>query len=237
MAIGNTRNLRISVNNPPVEITIETKSSIIYLVGKNGAGKSRFLDGLKKGNGWIKQVLSNKTTNDIFYRYLDWGTVNFDLERSLNENFASENKTLEATNQSIIDFQEKRIKGDIIIEDGQKTRQDKVILKASRNKLEFTSLDEFSTGTLKMHNFLQWKLKDSLGLPFLPKKNSKAKHGQRLFVVALEEPENNLHPNLQKQLPQHLQSWVDEKTSLSGQILIIVTTHSPFILKGASKHK
>ena len=52
------------------------------------------------------------------------------------------------------------------------------------------------------------------------------------FIVIVEEPENNLHPDLQKKIPNFLDELSKE---IKHPIFFFVSTHSPFVISSASK--
>jgi hypothetical protein len=62
--------------------------------------------------------------------------------------------------------------------------------------------------------------------------------GPQTIIVLIEEPENNLHPGLQKDIPNLLQHYIDEYDDDGDRkIMFFVSTHSPFIIGSAGKHK
>jgi ABC-type multidrug transport system ATPase subunit len=56
------------------------------------------------------------------------------------------------------------------------------------------------------------------------------------IVFLIEEPENKLHPSLQKIIPQLLTNLVNEYLAeYKKKIIIFISTHSPFLISGAAK--
>ncbi len=59
---------------------------------------------------------------------------------------------------------------------------------------------------------------------------------QSINVFIIEEPENNLHPNFQKEIPAILDSiFQSTKSEFAKTILFFISTHSPFIIGAAAK--
>lgn len=73
------------------------------------------------------------------------------------------------------------------------------------------------------------------------KKNLKAwissvQNTNKIHIFLIEEPENNLHPNLQKQIPLILESLYHiPHPQLRNKIFFFISTHSPFIISASSK--
>jgi predicted ATPase len=60
---------------------------------------------------------------------------------------------------------------------------------------------------------------------------------ETVYVFIIEEPENNLHPNFQKEIPGILNSiYESTKPEFSKRILFFISTHSPFIIGAAAKY-
>lgn len=236
MANANTSKLKITIKNPPLDVELKTKSSIIYLVGKNGAGKSRFIDGLRDSKGLIMTNPDSKSKRNIPFRYLDWGKFEYDFTKSMNQEFKEENKTLELSGQKEVSFFEKTSKGKVEIVEGKRIRKDEIFEQPIRNDIEFEGIEHFSLGTKKIHQMLNWKISESLGPPFYPTSYKQHQAQLQLLVIGLEEPENSLHPELQRELPKLLNTWILNQR-VRQPILIVVSTHSPFVIKGASKYK
>lgn len=57
-------------------------------------------------------------------------------------------------------------------------------------------------------------------------------------IVLFEELENNLHPSLQKKIPNLLDRAIDELSSdISENVFFFVSTHSPFVIGASAKYK
>jgi hypothetical protein len=55
------------------------------------------------------------------------------------------------------------------------------------------------------------------------------------ILVLMEEPENSLHPDLQKKIPAVLQNIIKGvEASVAEKIYFIISTHSPFIISGST---
>lgn len=236
MANPNISRLKIKVKNLPLDVELNTKSSIIYLVGKNGAGKSRFIDGLRESRGIVISNPDSRSKRSIPFRYFDWGKFEGDFTKSIVKEFKEENRTLELSGQKKVLFVEKASKGKVEVISGKRIRKDEVFEQPIRNDIEFEGVEHFSQGTKKIHQMLNWMVKDSFGPPFYPA-NFKTYQAQlQLLIIGLEEPENSLHPQLQRELPKLLQAWIRNQ-KVTNPILIVVSTHSPFVIKGASQYR
>ena len=64
------------------------------------------------------------------------------------------------------------------------------------------------------------------------------KSGQNsLTLVLIEEPETNLHPNLQKQIPKLINDLYENLTKEDAKkIFFFISTHSPFIISSAANY-
>ena len=238
MAQGNSGKLNIKVKNLPLDVELNTSASVIYLVGKNGAGKSRFIDGLKDSKGSIILNSNSPRNASIPFRYIEWGAAQneYNFLNSVGQGFKDLNATLSLTGQEPVSFVERTEKGKVEIIDGQRKRKDEVLEQPVRNNIDFVGLEHFSEGTEKLHQLLDWKINDGLKSPFYPTKYEKQRGQAQLLVVGIEEPENSLHPKLQKQLPELLHTWIlNQKVNYT--ILIVVSTHSPFVIKGVSEFR
>ncbi|MBL0744828.1 AAA family ATPase [Chryseolinea lacunae] len=85
----------------------------------------------------------------------------------------------------------------------------------------------FASG-LKSFNFLRWTL-ESL-------KSVKPELVDNILLL-LEEPENNLHPDLQKQIPKFIETTIATlPTAVQEKLICVISTHSPFIIGGISDY-
>lgn len=65
---------------------------------------------------------------------------------------------------------------------------------------------------------------------------SKIDNPNSVNIFIIEEPENNLHPNFQKEIPHLFNSLYEGlKPELAKTIIILVSTHSPFIVSASAK--
>lgn len=56
------------------------------------------------------------------------------------------------------------------------------------------------------------------------------------FII-IEEPENNLHPNFQKEIPEFLNSLYESiNPAIAERTFFFISTHSPFIITAAAKY-
>jgi len=86
---------------------------------------------------------------------------------------------------------------------------------------------------LKSFNNLRY----SITKPFDDLKSSKIEQAHSILII-LEEPENNLHPDLQKMIPKLLDDFlINLKTEVSSKIHFFVSTHSPFIVGASSDYE
>lgn len=57
-------------------------------------------------------------------------------------------------------------------------------------------------------------------------------------IFIIEEPENNLHPNFQKEIPHILNSIFEEiNPEIAKTVFFFISTHSPFIITASSKYQ
>ncbi|MBA9074283.1 putative ATPase [Flavobacterium gossypii] len=60
-------------------------------------------------------------------------------------------------------------------------------------------------------------------------------HSTNIFII--EEPENNLHPNFQKEIPSILESILKKiNPEIVEKIFFFISTHSPFIISACAKY-
>lgn len=58
------------------------------------------------------------------------------------------------------------------------------------------------------------------------------------ILIILEEPENNLHPDLQKRIPELLNNFlINIDSEINSKVCFCVSTHSPFIIGASSEYE
>ena len=58
------------------------------------------------------------------------------------------------------------------------------------------------------------------------------------ILIILEEPENNLHPDLHKKIPRFIQKFIgDQEDDIKSKLYFFISTHSPFVVSSASNFK
>ncbi len=59
---------------------------------------------------------------------------------------------------------------------------------------------------------------------------------EKMKIFLIEEPENSLHPSLQKEIPAILNDFVAKAKANDKTLQFIITTHSPFIISAARQY-
>lgn len=92
---------------------------------------------------------------------------------------------------------------------------------------------QFLANGLKSFNDLRFSLTQTLG-QLSPDQIRKAD----AIIVLIEEPENNLHPDMQKAVPVFLDSFIKNSDSeLRSKVCFCISTHSPFIIGASTQFK
>ncbi|HEV7644697.1 MAG TPA: AAA family ATPase [Pyrinomonadaceae bacterium] len=64
------------------------------------------------------------------------------------------------------------------------------------------------------------------------------RHSSTVNLLIIEEPENNLHPNLQKEIPKLLNDFYKGlDRELAKHVFFFISTHSPFIISAAANYE
>ena len=66
-------------------------------------------------------------------------------------------------------------------------------------------------------------------------KNYSENEAERNLIVMLEEPEEGLHPEAQKKLPEIFKIFVETFKQKNVNVQFLISTHSPFIISAAAK--
>ncbi len=227
----------------PLNINLEINVPIAVIVGENGSGKSRLLESLKTGEASVKieqnTPHSRGIKTEVQYKFLNFGKCDYDHNESLKKRHKDVNDILDKTNQVGAVMEEE----DLIVEDLYNEEDGIWETSAKSKKIpkrfgkEFGGVEELSEGTNHLYELLYWHLtKDIIEESENPEKY-KTSNLTPYTIIGLEEPERNLHPRLQKELGAELMNWLKSKNKIKTNLLLIITTHSPYILKGLSKQR
>jgi hypothetical protein len=225
---------KIETSYKNLNLEIDGLAEINYFVGKNGSGKTRLFEVLEKYNSSLNPT--NKILNfsedfqTTITREGDYTTIGFqpvDLnkligkkEKNISGGFISEQEITKIILKLIFD-QEARFN------DSDWTISIKENLKIS--------LEETPSGFESLFKF--W-LTTFVNFP----KNLK---GSKLFwFVCLDELDRHLHPSISKKIPEllnklqaHLFSFCLEKHNFEVSLQFFISTHSPFLIRGALQHE
>lgn len=235
MARSNVSKIKfiIKEHKPLKDIEMFTECGFLYLVGPNASGKSRFLDALKNKKCSVTRPHLG-THRGLNYAYIEWGKADYNEVLAVKSTFSKENNTCRAFNHPIVAFENETRN----VEEG-KTDDNRPIIRQELVGVEhlrdtkFLGIDMFSSGMQRHYEINNWALPRGL------KSHSHSEGQPEIIVVSIEEPETNLHPDAARKIPEQLEKWVGKQnvsySSHGNQpsILCVITTHSPFILKGA----
>lgn len=235
-------------NFPPFkDYRWDLKPGVNYLVGPNGAGKTRIIDAIKDGSQFRliqeTQVTQRRTASghlsrstkktDVPYMYMDWQDEVYDDLKEANKDYQRIDKTLEH-------FEQGKLNTVQITQENTTSRDKKGRLLTSNitvrehqiHGVDFNGPNMLSKGTQFHFNKFNWKLPN---VGHRPVKYKNINNIIQNFFIFLEEPENSLHPNMQKKLPEDIGAWFEINRKPNKNIFLIITTHSPFVLKGLEK--
>lgn len=89
-------------------------------------------------------------------------------------------------------------------------------------------LTEYLSDGFKSFNSLRFNITETLTL-------SSVNNAEAIFVI-IEQPEDSLHPDLQKKIPCFINEFINSLDSkLRSKINFFISTHSPFIISAASQ--
>ena len=239
----NHRKFIIESKLHPLNISLEVDVPIAVIVGENGAGKSRLIESIKTGLASVKIEQNSPNyrgaPSEVAYKFLDFGRSSYNHKESLKKRHKDVNEILEKANQDITVMQEEGI-----IEEDIYNEKDQIWESSTKSKKipkrfgkEFGGIKELSDGTKHLYEILKWNLTEEL----LKECENPEKYNNHnvppYTIIGLEEPEQNLHPSLQKELGEYLMDWLKSMSKLKSNLLLIITTHSPYIIKGLSKQR
>ena len=231
VATLNTTRLHIDVRHSPVETSFTTDAGVLYFVGANGAGKTRLLeafDEASEGRAIIRHHGASTPLKTVRVSIDPAQPLpGFDFEKANARQFSEESAFLERHGHPTIEL----TAGEPQVESrpnsgGGWTETKTSHLEPTLRALPFTGIEQLSHGLQRLYGIENWDLRYHAG-------SSSAHH---LVVATLDEPETGLHPDRQRELPSILEAWAHRQPRPEHQqLLILVATHSPFVIKGASQ--
>ena len=231
-----------------LDLTLDGLTRVNYLVGINGAGKTRFFESLKLRTALYIDQLNGKSLDlDI--------PVNFYVEN--DEDFCISRKGSIANH---------RFDLDLFMVKGERRVPTPLSDSFATHPFTIKLIQFFYPGCnfeLKMRgdNFVEfrdiknpetgWRKLDDLsgGFQSLFKLWALTYHGaypkdEGIYLIGFDEGDRHLHPMLAKQLPSLLDDLISnfeqimqENKELAGaKVQIFIATHSPFTVRGALEH-
>jgi AAA15 family ATPase/GTPase len=223
---------RITTTYKNLNLDIKDLGEINYFVGKNGSGKTRLFELLEKYNS------SLNPKNNI---------INFSEEFQTNISRVGNytNIGFQPVNlNNLVGKKESNISGGSISEQEITTIILRLIFNENAvfNNSDWTislnddlkiSLEETPSGFESIFKF--W-LSTFVNFPKII--------GSKIFwFVCLDELDRHLHPNISKKVPEllnklqsHLVYYCREKYNIDIQLQFFISTHSPFVIRGALEH-
>lgn len=223
---------RITTTYKNLNLDIEDLGEINYFVGKNGSGKTRLFELLEKYNS------SLNPKNNI---------INFSEEFQTNISRVGNytNIGFQPVNlNNLVGKKESNISGGSISEQ----EITKIILRLIFNE---NAVFNNSDWTISLNDDLKISLEETpSGFESIFKfwlstfVNFPRIRGKKIFwFVCLDELDRHLHPNISKKVPEllnklqsHLVYYCREKYNIDIQLQYFISTHSPFLIRGALEH-
>jgi energy-coupling factor transporter ATP-binding protein EcfA2 len=211
-----TNALKYLIDGSLIELRLEGKTVTVKLFSKQPSGLSRSLEGalsiavLSTGN----QGSANFDDDSNEYVSLDnYHSLNKDRFNHLNESLAlTDHSKLSVKRMYPNDAWSDSV-GQLVFQEGE------------------TSLEpqDISQGVISLNN-----IRTLLGA-IESVINDSDKSVNKKIVVLIEEPENNLHPGMQKKLPKIFQDFLDQlQPNYQDNVWLFVSTHSPFVVSAAA---
>jgi len=226
----------IYVNQGPLSgQRFKVAEGVVYITGPNGSGKSQLLAAIQHG------LVELKTTIDVAHlptslakisasaKYIckEWGLGNnsrydqiVNLMDDMGQQLPVTESVVDSGPVSNIDAE-----GNFVVTNTQKNR-------ITHHGVPF-SLKSLSTGTEALLQRFLWSETKQEKMELQKRSN---KPPEASFIL-WDEPEANLHPNEQRKLPERIEKWIGDSKGVSRRKhIILVATHSPFVLAGASEY-
>ena len=241
MARSNLSKIKFSIkeHKPLKDIEMFTECGFLYLVGPNASGKSRFLDALKNKKCSVTRPVSHSGNHQrLNYAYIEWGKADYDEVLAVKSTFLKENNTCREFNHPEVAYEnETRNVEEGTTEDNRPIVRQEIVGVEHLRDTKFSGIDMFSSGMRRHYEINNWTLPGGL------KSHTHSEGKPEIIIVSIEEPETNLHPSAARKIPEQLEKWVIKQNASYGShamqplILCVITTHSPFILKGICDRK
>lgn len=245
------------------EITFNNFSNVNYFVGKNASGKTSVLNALSHLNDNVNSLKFLKENSIVEFeiedkkRYLKYFTntkassegnlelkiyiaTTDDTEKGANKadrihfmyngQGGVNRENLDFLNKTSVLTDFRKITAERIINNDDPWSEEvgKRVFKTDDNELY---IDYLSSGLKQINNlrFLIDHIKNN------PQNNNQSFDG---IILIIEEPENNLHPELQKKVPELINDLLsDINPNILEKLYIFISTHSPFIIGSSSNYK
>lgn len=233
------KSYNLHINSGPLKgQTLELYEGVTLLVGGNGAGKTEILNAIKNGT-----VQFNNDSRNLTYVAYEWGETEYNYKRGEEKGFQDLNPFFKDLGQPTIIEEEIGTRKNTIYDkdSGKRKTVTESELVSKRLGSQFHP-SQFSLGTEKVFTKFQW---NGQGKPYPEGRTYPGVGGTRsanCVFLLWDEPENSLHPDLQKSIPSRIETWLKTNDSrFHGlhnsvrPIFILVATHSPFILSGIAR--
>ena len=209
-----------------LNIELNNFGMINYLVGVNGCGKSRILNSISNKLGGSINNIPIAISYITFFPEIKGIAVNPVMGNGGGQpdNSLMMNETLQILKQQTLNKEKIKSKTEILHLTGE---QNEIYTDQLTYNGKVVENIIFSQGTNYFHNLIQKIIKE------LAKRNDQLTETRgRYIAIIIEDIEKLLHPTAQKLLPTILLEKI-LSLNLSLKVQFFISTHSPFIIRGA----
>lgn len=199
---------RIKTTYKNLNLDIEDLAEINYFVGKNGSGKTRLLDYVLNNFEEEYKIFKIKSPSQIFNenkKFISYNTHGISANL-----FKTMDSFFDSFSRNMIVFKDKN-RNDIYNEIGPYIKNESNIP------------ESLSDGQLYLINLMT-----EICFEYI------SNQGNKKLILLMDEPENSLHPYLQKLLPVFFDNLF--KSAHFCELQFFISTHSPFLIRGALEH-
>lgn len=199
---------RIITKYKNLNLDIEDLAEINYFVGKNGSGKTRLLDYVLNNFEEEYKIFKIKSPSQIFNenkKFISYNTHGISANL-----FKTMDSFFDSFSRNMIVFKDKN-RNDIYNEIGPYIKNESNIP------------ESLSDGQLYLINLMT-----EICFEYI------SNQGNKKLILLMDEPENSLHPYLQKLLPVFFDNLF--KSAHFCELQFFISTHSPFLIRGALEH-